>query len=156
MCRGVTRLDGAWDKKKVWRPHIRTWDLWEANVLFWKSAYGIVVSFGLRSDSASGEYSPCPTLRLWCYAVKIGKCSENKQIFMSQRHELLFHEHLQFSKAILHGSCTNCQQRLLAAFQVSSCSFCVTSVPAPRDFFGMDLCLFSNNKTFPKFNKLLF
>ena len=97
-----------------------------------------------------------PSLRLWCCSTKIGKCSENKQIFMSQRHELLFHEHLQFSKAILHGSCTDCQQRLLAAFQVSSCSFCVTSVPAPRDFFGMDLCLFSNNKTFPKFNKLLF
>jgi len=61
MCRGVTRLDGAWDKKNVWRPHIRTWGYCEANVLFWKSAYGIVVSFGPRSDSASGEYSPCPT-----------------------------------------------------------------------------------------------
>jgi len=61
MCRDVTRLDGASDKKKVWRPHIRTWGLWEANVLFWKSAYGIAVSFGPCSDSASGEYSPCPT-----------------------------------------------------------------------------------------------
>ena len=60
MCRGVTRL-GAWDKKKVWRPHIRTWGLWETNVQFSKSAYGIVVSFGPRSDSASEEYSPCPT-----------------------------------------------------------------------------------------------
>jgi len=61
MCRGVTRLAGAWDKKKVWGPHIRTWGLREANVLFWKSAHGIVVSFGPCSDSASGEYSPCPT-----------------------------------------------------------------------------------------------
>jgi len=30
----------------------------------------------------------------------IGKISENKQIFKSERHELLFHEHLQFSKTI--------------------------------------------------------
>jgi len=49
------------------------------------------------SDTASGEYSPLPhSLRLWCCAIKIGKCSENKQIFISERHELLFHEHLQF------------------------------------------------------------
>jgi len=38
MCRSVTRLDGAWGKKQVWRPHVRTWGLSEANVglLFWK------------------------------------------------------------------------------------------------------------------------
>ena len=33
--RGVTRLDGARNKKKVWRPHVRTGDLSEANVLHW-------------------------------------------------------------------------------------------------------------------------
>jgi len=27
VCRGVTRLDGAWGKKQVWRPHVRTWGL---------------------------------------------------------------------------------------------------------------------------------
>ena len=76
------------------------------------------------------------SLRLWCYAIKIGKCSENKQIFISKRHELLFHKHLQFSNTIRHGFCTDCQQRLLAAIQVSSCSFCVTSMPAPRVFLA--------------------
>jgi len=30
----------------------------------------------------------------------------------------------------------------LAAFQVSSCSFCVTSMPASGVFFVVDLCLF--------------
>ena len=34
--RGVTRLDGAQGKKQVWRPHVRTWGLSEANVLFWR------------------------------------------------------------------------------------------------------------------------
>ena len=36
VCRGVTRLDGAWGKKQVWRPHVQTWGLSEANVLRWR------------------------------------------------------------------------------------------------------------------------
>jgi len=84
-----------------------------------------------------------PSLRLWCNAIQIGKFSEKKQIFKSERHEILFHEHLQFSNTIglPHGFCTDCQQRFLAACRVSSCSFCVTSMPAPR-VFCVDLCLF--------------
>jgi len=35
--RGVTRLDGARDKKQVWRPRVRTWCLSEANVLYWST-----------------------------------------------------------------------------------------------------------------------
>jgi len=136
MCGGATRLDGAWDKKKVWRPHIWTRGLWEANVLFWKSAYGIVVSFGPTHWFGVRRIFPLPhSLRRWCYAIKIGKCSENKQIFISKSHELLFHKHLQFSSTIRHGFCTDCQQRLLAVIQVSSCSFYVTSMPAPRVFW---------------------
>jgi len=109
-----------------------------------------------RRDSAVGELCPfAPSLRLWRYAIKIGKCSENKQIFMSERHELLFHAHLQFPNTIRHGSCTDCQQRLLAALQISSCSFCVTSMPAPRVFLAWTCVCFANNKTFPTFNKLL-
>jgi len=121
---------------------------------FEKSAYDIVVTwFGARELC-----SLAPSLRLWCYAIKIGNFSENTQIFNAERHELLFHEHLQFSNTIglPHGSCTDCQQRLLAAFQVSSCSFCVTSNPAPRDFSAWMCVCFANNKTFPTFNKLLF
>jgi len=111
---------------------------------FEKSACDIVVTF--RSPAVirrPRNCAPCtPSLRLWCYSIKIGKFSENKQIFKSERHELLFHEHLQFSRTIRHGSCTDCQQRLLAAFHVSSDSFCVTSMPAPCVLFGVDLCLF--------------
>ena len=96
------------------------------------------------------------SLRLWCYAIKIGKCSENKQIFISKRHELLFHKHLQFSNTTRHGFCTDCQQKLLAAIQVSSCSFCVTSMPAPRVFLAWTCVCFANNETVSTFNKLLF
>jgi len=34
--RGVTRLDGARGKKQVWCPHVQTWDLLDANLLYWK------------------------------------------------------------------------------------------------------------------------
>jgi len=34
--REVTMLDGAWGKKQVWRPQVRTWGLSEANVLWRK------------------------------------------------------------------------------------------------------------------------
>ena len=34
--RDVTRLDGARGKKQLWRPHVRTWGLSEANVLYWR------------------------------------------------------------------------------------------------------------------------
>jgi len=77
---------------------------------FEKSAYDIVVTF--CSDSAPGKLCPLlPSLRLWCYAIKIGKISENKQTFKSERHVLLFYEHLQFSNTtgLPHGSCTDCQ-----------------------------------------------
>jgi len=69
-----------------------------------------------RSYSAPGELCPLVT----------------SLVFKTERHELLFHEHLQFSNTIglPHGSCTDCQQGLLAVSQVSSCSFCVTSNPA--------------------------
>ena len=97
-----------------------------------------------------------PSLRLLCYAIKIGKFSKNKQIFKSERHKFLFHEDLQFSNTIRHRSCTHYQQRLLAAFQVSSCSFCVISMPAPHVFSEWSCVCFANNKTFPTFNKLLF
>ena len=96
--------------------------------------------FSPRSDSASGELSPWPPpLRPWWSAIKIGKFSENKQIFKSEPHELLFNKHLQFSNTIhtpwpCSYTCTDCQQRLLAAFQVSSCSFWLTPLPAPRVF----------------------
>jgi len=34
--RGIKSLDGARGKKQVWRPHVWTWGLSEANVLYWK------------------------------------------------------------------------------------------------------------------------
>ena len=88
-----------------------------------ESAYDIVVTF----------CSPLPSLCPWWCAMKIRKFSENKQIFKSERHELLFHEHLQFSNTLRHGSCTDCHQRFLAASQVSSSSF-VSLLRLPHAF----------------------
>ena len=57
--RGVTRLDGARGKKQVWRAHVRTWDISEANVLYWmKNATLLRLFSGLLSDSATGELCP--------------------------------------------------------------------------------------------------
>jgi len=140
MCRGVTRLDGAWGKKYVWRSHVRTWGLSEANVLFRKKFPWHCCDFlGLRSDLV--------------LCNKNRKFSENEHIFKSERHELIFHEHLQFSNTIRQESCTDCQQRLPAVFQVFSCSFCVTSMPV---FSAWTCVCFANKKIFLTFNKLLF
>jgi len=77
-----------------------------------------------------GVVPPCPFVTSLVLCNENRKISENGQIFKSARHE-----HLQFSKTIRHGSCTDWQQRLLAAFQVSSCSF----VSLPRCFVLFDL-----------------
>ena len=57
---GITRLDGARGKKQVWRPHVRTWDLSEANELHCGTC-DIVGTFGRRSQSlgARGIVPPC-------------------------------------------------------------------------------------------------
>ena len=101
-----------------------------------KSAYDIVVTFWPPA-MIRRPMNCAPlllSLRLWCYSIKIRKFSENKQIFKSERHELLFREHAAIFEynSLPHGSCADCQQKLLGAFPVSSCSFCVTSNPVPR------------------------
>ena len=122
MCIVQGRNEVRWRLEHETRflPHVRTWGLSEANVLFWqKVLITLLELFGPRSDLAPRNRALLPpSLRPWCHAMKIGKFSESKPIFKSERHE-----HLQFSKTIRHGSCTDWQQRLLAAFQVSSCGF---------------------------------
>ena len=110
---------------------------------FENSAYHIVVTFWLPAVIGRPvNYGPLPpSLRLWCYVIKIGKFFGKENIFKSERHELLFHEHLQLSNTIRHGSCTNRQQRLLAAFQASSCSF-LSLLCLPDAFFSAWTCLF--------------
>jgi len=88
---GLTRLDGAWGMKQVWRLHVRTWGLSEIIYCIEENAYDIVTSSPLRWVGSRGIVPPCP--HSWC-AIKIGKFSENKQILKSEPHELLFHEHL--------------------------------------------------------------
>ena len=75
--RGVTTLDGAWGKKQVWRPHVRTWVRSEANVLYWWKYLRQFWDFSSRrNDSAPGELCPpCPlTLR---------SCAESKGTWLT-------------------------------------------------------------------------
>jgi len=69
-----------------------------------KSAYDIVVTFWPPTMiRRPGNCAPLLlSLRLWCYSIKIRRVSENKKIFKSERHELLFREHLQFSNTIAY------------------------------------------------------
>jgi len=80
MCRGVTKLNSAWGKKQVWRPHARTWDLSEANVLFWKKClWHCDFLASLRRDSAPGELyplAPLVTSRVFC--------NKNRKIYNKQ------------------------------------------------------------------------
>ena len=128
----------------------------EANVPLWKKCLWHSCDFCPPAVICrAGNCAPLPpSLRLRCYEIKIGKFSEHKLIFKSECHELLFHEHLQFSNTtgLQIGSYTDCQQGLLAAFQVS----CFTSNPAPRVFSTWTCVCFSNDKAFPTFSKLIF
>ena len=111
---------------------------------FEKSASDIVVTFWSPAViRCPGNCAPLPpSLRLWCYSIEIGKFCENKQIFKSERHELLFHEHLQFSNTIRHGSCTGCEQRLWGHFTFLRVVFVSLLCLPHAFFFGEDLCMF--------------
>ena len=69
-----------------------------------KSAYDVVVTFWLPATIRRlGNCAPLLlSFHLWCYSIKIRKFSENKQIFKSERDELLFREHLKFSNTIAY------------------------------------------------------
>ena len=87
------------------------------------------------SDLAPGEFcSLAPLVTSLVLFNQTRKIFRKYKIFKSERDELLFHEHLQFSNIIRHGSCTDCQERL-PAFHVFSCSFCVITMPCPMRFF---------------------
>jgi len=74
--RCVTRLDGARGKKQVWRPHVQTWGLSEANVLHW-STCDIVRTF--RHPAVIRRPGNCApwtlSLRPWllCAATRLNK-----------------------------------------------------------------------------------
>jgi len=136
MCRGVTRLDGVCGKKQVWRPHVWAWGLTKANLLFWKIAYDIVVTFSPPQwFRTRGIVPPYPSLRLWWYTIKIGKFSDNKQI--SCPNVMNFYSMNICNIRTLNGmdlAQADCQRRSLAAFHVSSRNF-VSLLCLPHGFF---------------------
>ena len=63
--RGVTRLDGAWGKKQVWRPHFLTWGLPETNVVYWRMYVWHCWAFWRpRNHSAPPQYFSTPRV-IW-------------------------------------------------------------------------------------------
>jgi len=109
MFRGVTKLDGARSRHKFGASmlHAWTWGLYDAIVGYYiqESVCDIVVTFCLQQwFGARRIVRPClPSLRPWLSATNIGKFSKNEQFFKSELHELLFHEHPQFSNTMRHG-----------------------------------------------------
>ena len=105
-------------------PHVRTWGLSEANVLFRKKVLMTLLELFGPPQWLGAEES-CPLAPL---VASLVLCNENRKIFRKQTD---FQVRTSWTSAIFerlrHGSCTDWQQRLLAAFQVSSCSF----VPLP-------------------------
>jgi len=78
MYRGVMRLDGTRCIKQVWCPHVWTWALSEANVLYWRKCLWHFWTFRRpSSDSAPGELhllvTPliCSTIILSCCVLVI-------------------------------------------------------------------------------------
>jgi len=75
VTRGVTRLDGARGKKQVWRPHVRTWGFFEANVLYWRKYFDIVGTFQQhppvirRPTVLSAREIVPPSLRPWLHVT---------------------------------------------------------------------------------------
>jgi len=89
---------------------------------------------------------------MWC-AIKVGKYT-NFQIRTSWTSipwtSVIFERNTAWLCKGLHPLPTK-----VTAFQVSWCSFYVTSMPAPRVFSAWTCVCFANNKTFPTFNKCL-
>jgi len=64
--RDATRLDGDRDNKQVCRPHVRTWGLSEAYVLYWRKylwhCWAFSAPHAVIRDSVPGELCPPCTL----------------------------------------------------------------------------------------------
>jgi len=97
-------------------------------------AYDSVVTFcPPQWFGARGIVAPCPpSLRLCCYAIKIGKFFRKQTNFQVRTSWTSIPWTSAISNTIRHGSCADCQQRLFL------CHF----YACPTRFFGVDLCLF--------------
>jgi len=160
MCRSVTRLDAHGGKNQVWR---RRAPMYELEVFrkqmhcIEKSAYGTVVTFWLPAViRCPGNCAPLsPSLRLWCYAVKIRKFSENKQILnpivMNFYFKNICNFRPQYSMDLAQTANKGCWRRFRFPRVVFGSLLCL-----PHAFLAWSCVCFASNKTFPTFNKLLF
>ena len=110
--------------------------------------------FKPRSDSAPRELL-APSLRLWRYTIKIGKCSENNQISKSENHEIYSMNICNFRTQYGMDLAQTADKGYWSHF-VFFRIFFVSLLILPRVFSGWTCVCFANNKTFPTFKKLLF
>jgi len=64
--RGVARLDGARGKKQVWRPHIGTWGLAVANILYWRKDLWHCWDFSAPWELCPFVTPLVPSAVFWC------------------------------------------------------------------------------------------
>ena len=110
---------------------------------FEKSAYDIVVTFWLPAViRRPGNFAPLPpSLRLWCYSIKLGKFSQNKKF--SSPNVMNFYSMNICNYRTQYGTdlAQNANKgywRHFRFFRVVLCHF----YACPTHFFGVDLCLF--------------
>jgi len=94
VARGVSRLGGARGKKKNWRPHVRTWTLSEANLLYWRKYLWHCwdISASTRSDSAPGKLDPPlpPRYAFLCGLIKVVFSIFELEIFHNTSFQVIF------------------------------------------------------------------
>ena len=147
MCRGVTRLDGAWGKKQVWCPHVRTWGLSEANVLFWKKCFWHLCDFlaptVIRPPQWFGPRGIGPS----CTPRDTSGVIQQKSEKCPKINKLpTLWTSIPWASAIFEHNATWILQRLPIKVTGGISSFFVKFLchfeSCPTRFFGMNLCLF--------------
>ena len=122
-----------------------------------ESAYDIVVTFWplaviRRQGNCASLY---PSLRPWWCAIKIGKFSENEQIFKSEVMSFYSINICNFRTQYGMDLAQTANKAYWRHFGFTRVVF-VSFLCLPHPFFRRGLVCFANNKTFLTINKLLF
>jgi len=144
MCRGVAKWDGAWGKKQVWRPHVRTWVFRKQMYCFEKLLMTLLWLLAPSSDSPPGELWPLAPL-----VTSLVVCNKNLKIFWKQTNFNVRTSwtSIPWTSAIFERNAPWILHRVTANegywqhfrfLRVVLCHF----YACPTRFFGVYLCLF--------------
>ena len=100
-CRGVTRLDGARGKKQVWHPHVRTWGLSKANLLYWRKYLRHCWDF-----LAPVAVIPCPLQ--WFGAPIVIRCPGYCALFEPPSLRPWQHDNFSWTRFLFEFICLRC------------------------------------------------